>query len=156
MIRRPPRSTLFPYTTLFRSPRPPAACGARDRRRGRLAGPSGRRRGGVSGRDSLGDRPAVDRGGAAVSRGESVRAERAGCRRRGATGRRAAGPGPGGPPARVPSGGGAAAGAGAGRGARAALLSLWTAREPGTGAGRRERPVELRAARRFHGTLFAW
>src|SRR2546426_6572980 len=30
MIRRPPRSTLFPYTTLFRSPRRPApvACGA--------------------------------------------------------------------------------------------------------------------------------
>src|SRR2546423_8951542 len=27
MIRRPPRSTLFPYTTLFRS-FPPAACGA--------------------------------------------------------------------------------------------------------------------------------
>src|SRR6266403_4077329 len=27
MIRRPPRSTLFPYTTLFRSP--PAAAGAR-------------------------------------------------------------------------------------------------------------------------------
>src|SRR3712207_7540611 len=25
MIRRPPRSTLFPYTTLFRSP-PPASC----------------------------------------------------------------------------------------------------------------------------------
>src|SRR5260221_4652946 len=25
MIRRPPRSTLFPYTTLFRSPRHPAA-----------------------------------------------------------------------------------------------------------------------------------
>src|SRR5256885_9795241 len=24
MIRRPPRSTLFPYTTLFRSPTPPA------------------------------------------------------------------------------------------------------------------------------------
>src|SRR3712207_8075641 len=24
MIRRPPRSTLFPYTTLFRSPRPSA------------------------------------------------------------------------------------------------------------------------------------
>src|SRR5438309_5118610 len=24
MIRRPPRSTLFPYTTLFRSPAPPA------------------------------------------------------------------------------------------------------------------------------------
>src|SRR3712207_7556160 len=25
MIRRPPRSTLFPYTTLFRSPVPPSA-----------------------------------------------------------------------------------------------------------------------------------
>src|SRR2546427_5331788 len=25
MIRRPPRSTLFPYTTLFRSPAPPGA-----------------------------------------------------------------------------------------------------------------------------------
>src|SRR3712207_9453562 len=25
MIRRPPRSTLFPYTTLFRSGRPPSA-----------------------------------------------------------------------------------------------------------------------------------
>src|SRR5438046_6578313 len=30
MIRPPPRSTLFPYTTLFRSPRP---CGSRRRRR---------------------------------------------------------------------------------------------------------------------------
>src|SRR3712207_8345441 len=28
MIRRPPRSTLFPYTTLFRSRRQPAAPGA--------------------------------------------------------------------------------------------------------------------------------
>src|SRR2546427_6095828 len=28
MIRRPPRSTLFPYTTLFRS-NPPARCGRR-------------------------------------------------------------------------------------------------------------------------------
>src|SRR2546429_4810957 len=26
MIRRPPRSTLFPYTTLFRSPIPPCTC----------------------------------------------------------------------------------------------------------------------------------
>src|SRR2546425_5031678 len=26
MIRRPPRSTLFPYTTLFRSPSPMNAC----------------------------------------------------------------------------------------------------------------------------------
>src|SRR3712207_8275234 len=32
MIRRPPRSTLFPYTTLFRSPREEAA--PADRRRG--------------------------------------------------------------------------------------------------------------------------
>src|SRR3712207_7484854 len=29
MIRRPPRSTLFPYTTLFRSARRPARAGAR-------------------------------------------------------------------------------------------------------------------------------
>src|SRR5436853_4740163 len=33
MIRRPPRSTLFPYTTLFRSSRP-APAGARRRRGG--------------------------------------------------------------------------------------------------------------------------
>src|SRR5204863_2563420 len=35
MIRRPPRSTLFPYTTLFRSARPTAdtASGRHDRRR---------------------------------------------------------------------------------------------------------------------------
>src|SRR3712207_6887546 len=32
MIRRPPRSTLFPYTTLFRS-RAPAPAGARDHAR---------------------------------------------------------------------------------------------------------------------------
>src|SRR5687768_18307350 len=29
MIRRPPRSTLFPYTTLFRSPGGPRACRCR-------------------------------------------------------------------------------------------------------------------------------
>src|SRR3989449_11328269 len=29
MIRRPPRSTLFPYTTLFRSPVPPGALATR-------------------------------------------------------------------------------------------------------------------------------
>src|SRR2546430_8297235 len=34
MIRRPPRSTLFPYTTLFRSPAPPARS-RRRRHRGR-------------------------------------------------------------------------------------------------------------------------
>src|SRR3712207_7417764 len=37
MIRRPPRSTLFPYTTLFRSPRDPA-------RRGPERGGVGQRR----------------------------------------------------------------------------------------------------------------
>src|SRR2546423_11399985 len=39
MIRRPPRSTLFPYTTLFRSPRGRsrscAACRCHDERRSR-------------------------------------------------------------------------------------------------------------------------
>src|SRR3712207_8720291 len=40
MIRRPPRSTLFPYTTLFRSVRLGARVDVRDRldRRRRLAG----------------------------------------------------------------------------------------------------------------------
>src|SRR2546430_5179935 len=33
MIRRPPRSTLFPYTTLFRSPPPRPLPGRRPRRR---------------------------------------------------------------------------------------------------------------------------
>src|SRR2546427_7367096 len=53
MIRRPPRSTLFPYTTLFRSltagaPHPPALLRADDHRHGpdyfsrRLEGPLGR------------------------------------------------------------------------------------------------------------------
>src|SRR5476649_2967267 len=32
MIRRPPRSTLFPYTTLFRSTHPPSRCPAAARR----------------------------------------------------------------------------------------------------------------------------
>src|SRR3712207_8481013 len=35
MIRRPPRSTLFPYTTLFRSRPQPAEAGAGDGVRGR-------------------------------------------------------------------------------------------------------------------------
>src|SRR3712207_7899213 len=45
MIRRPPRSTLFPYTTLFRShrggarrPRPPGAGADRARSRGAAVG----------------------------------------------------------------------------------------------------------------------
>src|SRR6266576_5960394 len=37
MIRRPPRSTLFPYTTLSRSPRP--GCGSRSPRRGPRSAP---------------------------------------------------------------------------------------------------------------------
>src|SRR3712207_6921272 len=58
MIRRPPRSTLFPYTTLFRSARPPPQArrvshrdqGGRSRRgQGRYGGPlpRGGRRGGA-------------------------------------------------------------------------------------------------------------
>src|SRR5687767_15370973 len=59
MIRRPPRSTLFPYTTLFRSAAPAridAALGARHRR-GRRAG------GGEGGREPLagGNRPVSPR-----------------------------------------------------------------------------------------------
>src|SRR2546427_8998660 len=61
MIRRPPRSTLFPYTTLFRSargdgrdrsPAPPVSVG---RSRGRVARHRGDRR-------SRGQRPSVGRG----------------------------------------------------------------------------------------------
>src|SRR5256885_17244717 len=40
MIRRPPRSTLFPYTTLFRSPRSPEAPKPRSRRGRRSYGAS--------------------------------------------------------------------------------------------------------------------
>src|SRR3712207_7749826 len=42
MIRRPPRSTLFPYTTLFRSPVTQGGCGGRGGRRetGGDAGPT--------------------------------------------------------------------------------------------------------------------
>src|SRR2546421_6899161 len=46
MIRRPPRSTLFPYTTLFRSPRAPRRPAPVRLRRGRRAlgrGPGGAR-----------------------------------------------------------------------------------------------------------------
>src|SRR5256885_7954279 len=50
MIRRPPRSTLFPYTTLFRSSgtSSPSCCGARSAARGRRprARARARRRGG--------------------------------------------------------------------------------------------------------------
>src|SRR3712207_7193274 len=40
MIRRPPRSTLFPYTTLFRSPRSPAQRPSLRRRRRRPGRPA--------------------------------------------------------------------------------------------------------------------
>src|SRR5258708_16170930 len=40
MIRRPPRSTLFPYTTLFRSGRAGAGCIAPARSRHEAAGPT--------------------------------------------------------------------------------------------------------------------
>src|SRR5258708_21304587 len=57
MIRRPPRSTLFPYTTLFRSP----GLG-QDHARGRVSGRAGAQSGEVSaGRR---DRQARRRGGA--------------------------------------------------------------------------------------------
>src|SRR2546430_11404505 len=46
MIRRPPRSTLFPYTTLFRSVRAGGAAGARARPRVRRR-PQGARRAGA-------------------------------------------------------------------------------------------------------------
>src|SRR5437773_8270882 len=49
MVRRPPISTLFPYTTLFRSV---SADGARPRRAGRRA----RRRRGADPRRDVGDR----------------------------------------------------------------------------------------------------
>src|SRR2546430_9693897 len=60
MIRRPPRSTLFPYTTLFRSARMDG--GGRHPRRGRLAprGATGRRRRRRGGR-APGRRSARDR-----------------------------------------------------------------------------------------------
>src|SRR2546430_3311831 len=44
MIRRPPRSTLFPYTTLFRSPYPRARPGAADQAEPGLGGASGEAR----------------------------------------------------------------------------------------------------------------
>src|SRR2546422_11000538 len=66
MIRRPPRSTLFPYTTLFRShvPRPGAARAAA--RQAARPGPGGRRThraggapGGAGGTPALAPRGAV-------------------------------------------------------------------------------------------------
>src|SRR4051812_49937646 len=62
MIRRPPRSTLFPYTTLFRSRRAPDLAPAdvkcRDGQRHAVSFPLGR--GEVRGRNQL-DRAGTDR-----------------------------------------------------------------------------------------------
>src|SRR2546422_8024723 len=52
MIRRPPRSTLFPYTTLFRSCAPSPACAGR--RRPRTPDPSTRRPDGTCARRTRG------------------------------------------------------------------------------------------------------
>src|SRR3712207_6897315 len=67
MIRRPPRSTLFPYTTLFRSRRRrEGGGGRRGRRGGGRRGGRGRRRGrgglGLAGhRDDPAHRDRIDR-----------------------------------------------------------------------------------------------
>src|SRR3712207_8538273 len=45
MIRRPPRSTLFPYTTLFRSPEGGEKTGAEPGQQGRLRVPAGKGQG---------------------------------------------------------------------------------------------------------------
>src|SRR2546430_8842868 len=55
MIRRPPRSTLFPYTTLFRSRRRPPPRHARDRGGGQHASEHRRVRGGRRGRFQRGN-----------------------------------------------------------------------------------------------------
>src|SRR3712207_5861626 len=84
MIRRPPRSTLFPYTTLFRSFLAILACdrtagelprGRRERRGSRSSGARPSRppclagaRPGVVGAGFEGDRGAADEGGGGVGR----------------------------------------------------------------------------------------
>src|SRR2546425_10635381 len=93
MIRRPPRSTLFPYTTLFRSRRAGI--------RGRAAAAAGARRPGGSARGPrpvrARRRPAAAGGGSAGGRGRLVsprhragRADRRGARRVYGAGRREA------------------------------------------------------------------
>src|SRR3989442_6580333 len=60
MIRRPPRSTLFPYTTLFRSRRPPGLVGAQAGRAARGSRRGGR--GGAGGAGLRGRAPVLGRG----------------------------------------------------------------------------------------------
>src|SRR3712207_7253722 len=73
MIRRPPRSTLFPYTTLFRSGRRGAddrRAGAHSPRDAAVPGPEGVAAAGAgAGGGDGGDRPRCDR--AASRRGHS-------------------------------------------------------------------------------------
>src|SRR3712207_8649593 len=56
MIRRPPRSTLFPYTTLFRSPADPPARGRGDRQGRRARDPQAEREDRHRGRRRVGRR----------------------------------------------------------------------------------------------------
>src|SRR5215211_2392420 len=91
MIRRPPRSTLFPYTTLFRSVPRPAGPGGPDRARRRARGPPG-------GGARVAERTRAARSGLRAkprSRAEGRARDRNGRRRRGAFGRRRR-PAPGG------------------------------------------------------------
>src|SRR3712207_7372461 len=59
MIRRPPRSTLFPYTTLFRSRRDARLDGARAARARRARAGGAGHRPAAARRDRLRDRPAA-------------------------------------------------------------------------------------------------
>src|SRR2546427_5863403 len=76
MIRRPPRSTLFPYTTLFRSPRRDRRAQRRGLHRARWLAPSARPRGtpGVAGRgaDSRATRSGARRAPRATSTGRDA------------------------------------------------------------------------------------
>src|SRR5205085_7922064 len=72
MLRRPPRSTLFPYTTLFRSPARRSPCGCPGERVGQRARLAGRAEAHTSERQSQSNR--VCR----LKRGENGRARIAG------------------------------------------------------------------------------
>src|SRR3989454_4009188 len=96
MIRRPPRSTLFPYTTLFRSGRNREG-GARSALRDQDARPRGRQarvRAGERNQNSAGRGQAVERDrarrGAAAAAGDRRRAEYDGGDRRAALAQRQA------------------------------------------------------------------
>src|SRR3989449_11009895 len=113
MIRRPPRSTLFPYTTLFRSPRAVSgARGAHLRALPQTHGERRRSRGAHAGRVRAG----VAHAGV-VSRGERVFLVAAPARREpGAVGAGGGGPPGGGGRGRGGGAGPRAGGGGGGRG----------------------------------------